>query len=65
MKLRLVYYPDARLREASKPVRNIGDLKEILPQMFEIMYRHRGIGLAGVQAGVMQRVVVSNITGDP
>jgi peptide deformylase len=33
--------------------------------MFELMYLHRGIGLAGPQAGIPQRIVVANITGDP
>jgi peptide deformylase len=65
VKMELVYYPDPRLHEASKPVRDIAALKDLLPEMFELMYRHRGIGLAGVQAGVMQRVIVANITGDP
>jgi peptide deformylase len=66
MKLRLVYYPDPILRSPSKPVDKVTtELKEAVPQMFEIMYAHRGIGLAGPQAGIAQRIVVANIIGDP
>jgi peptide deformylase len=33
--------------------------------MFEIMYRCRGVGLAGNQAGLSRRIVVANIEADP
>jgi peptide deformylase len=66
MKLSLVYYPDPILRKPSSPVQEVTkELREAIPQMFEIMYGHRGIGLAGPQAGLPQRVVVANIIGDP
>jgi peptide deformylase len=66
MKLRLVYYPDPILRNPSAPVKEVSkDLREAIPQMFEIMYGHRGIGLAGPQAGLAQRIVVANLFGDP
>ena len=66
MKLSLVYYPDPILRKPSAPVKEVTkELREAIPQMFEIMYKNRGIGLAGPQAGVAQRIVVANIVGDP
>ena len=66
MKLSLVYYPDPMLRKASAPIKEVTqELREAVPQMFELMYGHRGIGLAGPQAGVPQRIVVANIFGDP
>lgn len=66
MALKIVYYPDARLRETSSPVgkADIAELKARLPEMFEVMYRHRGIGLAGPQVGIMKRIIVANLTGD-
>lgn len=66
MKLRLVYYPDPILRRPSAPIKEVTpELREAVPQMFEIMYGHRGIGLAGPQAGLPHRIVVANILGDP
>jgi peptide deformylase len=65
MKLKLVYYPDPILRKPSAPVKEITkELREAVPQMFEIMYGSRGIGLAGPQAGLPHRIVVANIFGD-
>jgi peptide deformylase len=66
MTLEMVYYPDPRLRERSKEITKIpAELKKQIPEMFEVMYRHRGIGLAGPQVGVLQRIIVANIKGDP
>jgi peptide deformylase len=64
--MELVYYPDPRLREVSKKIATVdAALLEAVPQMFEIMYRARGIGLAGPQAGLGRRIVVANLSGDP
>ena len=64
--MELVYYPDPRLRDVSKKIATIdADLLEAIPQMFEIMYRASGIGLAGPQAGLGRRIVVANLAGDP
>ena len=64
--MELVYYPDPRLRDRSRPVEAADKiLRDAVPHMFEIMYRARGIGLAGPQVGIGRRIVVANITGDP
>jgi len=63
MKLQIVYYPDPRLREISLPVTDVESAKPFVEPMFEIMYRYRGIGLAGPQVGILQRIIVANITG--
>ena len=66
MSLELVYYPDPRLREVSKPVKALDDeLRELVPLMFEIMYQARGIGLAGPQVGCLRRIIVANLLHDP
>src|SRR5262245_6877172 len=66
MKLSLVYYPDPILRKPSAPIKEVTkELRDAIPQMFEIMYKNRGSGLAGPQAGVPHRIVVANIIGDP
>jgi len=62
MDVELVYYPDPRLREVSKPVAQVDDeLRDLVPRMFEVMYRARGIGLAGPQVGKGRRIVVANL----
>ncbi len=64
--MELVYYPDPKLRDVSKKIASVdAQIQEAVPQMFEIMYRARGIGLAGPQAGLSRRIVVANLTGDP
>ncbi len=64
MELKLVYYPDPRLRETARPVaRADEELREAAARMFEVMYRARGIGLAGPQVGVSRRIVVANLEG--
>jgi len=66
VKLRLMYYPDPILRKPSGAVKEVTrELRDAIPQMFELMYLHRGVGLAGPQAGLPQRIVVANILGDP
>jgi len=62
----MVYYPDPRLEQKSAPIRKVTpELRAAIPGMFEIMYKHRGIGLAGPQVGVMQRIIVANLACDP
>ena len=64
--MELVYYPDPRLRDVSKKISTVDqEILDAIPQMFEIMYKARGIGLAGPQAGLNRRIVVANLTGDP
>ena len=64
--MKLVYYPDPRLRESAKKVGKAdAALREAVPKMFEIMYQARGIGLAGPQVGLGRRIVVANLEADP
>ncbi|HYE98649.1 MAG TPA: peptide deformylase [Planctomycetota bacterium] len=65
--MELVYYPDPRLRDRARPVPADIDaaLREAVPAMFEIMYKSRGIGLAGPQVALGWRLVVANLSGDP
>jgi len=64
--LTLVYYPDPRLRRIADSVGKAdADLQAAIPRMFEIMYKARGIGLAGPQVALNHRIVVANLSGDP
>ena len=64
--LKLVYYPDPRLRRISDPVGKAApDLRDEIPKMFQVMYKARGIGLAAPQVALHHRVIVANLAGDP
>lgn len=56
----LVIYPDARLREVSKEIVEFDGVTEILDNMYETMIEKGGVGLAGVQIGVLKRVLIAN-----
>lgn len=54
--------PDPRLRVISKPVATIDDsTRALVGDMFETMYDAPGIGLAAVQVGVPQRILVIDL----
>ena len=54
--------PDPVLREKSPPVERFDDaLRTLVADMFETMYAAPGIGLAAVQVGVLQRVLVIDL----
>lgn len=55
----ILILPDPKLRLAASPVESVdGAVRALLDDMLETMYDAPGIGLAAVQVGVMQRVVV-------
>ena len=59
--LRIVRYPDPRLREACGEVAGVSDaLRALVDRMFELMFAARGVGLAGPQVGVTVRVFVAS-----
>jgi peptide deformylase len=58
----IIEIPDPRLKEVSAPVTAFDDaLKTLVADMFETMYAAPGIGLAAVQVGVPQRVLVIDL----
>ncbi|MCX7654901.1 MAG: peptide deformylase [Treponemataceae bacterium] len=53
------------LRQKALPVQDInGEIASIVKEMRETMYAGRGIGLAGPQVGLLQRIFVVHIEGD-
>ncbi|HYE20169.1 MAG TPA: peptide deformylase [Tepidisphaeraceae bacterium] len=63
--LKIVLYPDPRLKKMSSPVTTFDDeLKAIAARMFELMREHRGVGLAAPQVGLNVRMFVMNATGE-
>ena len=58
----IITLPDALLRQKSATVAKVdGPVRAILDDMIETMYDAPGIGLAGVQVGVMGRLVVLDV----
>ena len=57
--------PNQILRQVSKTVEKVGEEeKKLMDDMLETMYAANGIGLAAVQIGVPQRIIVMDISKD-
>jgi len=64
--LKVVKYPDPRLRENCTPVEEINDdIRRLVERMKEIMFTSNGVGLAASQLGVTVRLFVISPTFDP
>lgn len=62
MKLKIVEYPDKKLREKSTEVEKFDKaLHEILDAMYPIMMNTNGIGLAGIQVAIAKKILILNI----
>ena len=64
----ILIVPDPILKQVSKPVETVDDdLRALMDDMLETMYAAPGIGLAAVQVGVPQRVIVMDLAreGEP
>ena len=58
----ILVIPDAKLRQAAEPVAHVDDeVRALVEDMFETMYKAPGIGLAAPQIGVLRRVVVLDV----
>src|SRR4051794_32843912 len=59
MRLRdTIVLPDKRLREKSEPVKAVdAEVRALVDDMFETMYKAPGVGLAAIQIGIPRRVV--------
>lgn len=63
--LEVVHHPHPALRWKSREVTKIdAGLKDMIAQMFDLMYAHKGIGLAANQVALPYRLFVINPTGD-
>ena len=64
--MEIVLYPHPALRWKSKPIQEINEnLRQIVAEMFKLMYAAKGIGLAANQVGLPYRLFIMNLTGDP
>ena len=64
--LKIILYPDPRLKKNSSPVSLFDDrLRALAARMFELMREAKGVGLAAPQVGENVRLFVMNATQDP
>lgn len=64
--LRILQYPDPRLREQAAEIKQIDSfLKELSHRMDELMKEAGGVGLAATQIGLGIRFIVMNPTPEP
>lgn len=62
--LKILHYPDVRLRTEAKPVEDFGpELQKIIDDMYETMYDAHGAGLAGTQVNIHLRLAVMDVVG--
>ena len=60
--LDIIETPDARLRQISTSVETVTDIhRTLIADMFDTMYDAPGIGLAAIQVGVAERILVIDL----
>ncbi|MHB8898970.1 MAG: peptide deformylase [Thermoguttaceae bacterium] len=64
--MQIIKYPHPTLRHKSRALKRVDrELKQIVAEMFELMYSHEGIGLAANQVDLPYRLFVMNVKGEP
>lgn len=64
--MKIISYPHPTLRHKSKPLKRVdAKLKQIVGEMFALMYEANGIGLAANQVDLPFRLFVANLTASP
>lgn len=59
--MRVLKYPDPRLREAGVELARVdAAVRALTERMFELMFQHKGVGLAAQQVGVPARLFVAS-----
>lgn len=63
--LKLLHYPDERLRTVAKPVAVVDErIRQLVRDMADTMYAAPGIGLAATQVNVHERVILVDVSED-
>lgn len=61
--LPILTIPDARLKQKAKPITNVdGRVVSLMDDMLETMYKAPGIGLAAPQIGLLEQVIVVDVS---
>lgn len=64
--MEIIQYPHPTLRKVSKPLKRFdAALREMVREMFQLMYAAKGVGLAANQVNLPLRFFVTNLEADP
>ena len=64
--LPIVTYPKKILKQKAEEVLRITpEIKKLIPQMVETMYKNEGIGLAAPQVGISKRIIIVETSNNP
>ena len=59
----IITVPNEILKKMSEPIEKIGiNEKKLISDLFETMYKSKGIGLAAVQVGILKRILVIDVS---
>ncbi len=59
----IITVPNETLKKISKPIEKVGvNEKKLINDLFETMYKSKGIGLAAVQVGILKRILVIDVS---
>tara|TARA_B100001057_G_scaffold73380_1_gene67697 strand:+ start:1969 stop:2493 length:525 start_codon:yes stop_codon:yes gene_type:complete len=59
----IITVPDEILKKVSDPIEKVGiNEKKLINDLFETMYKFKGIGLAAVQVGILKRIIVIDVS---
>lgn len=63
--LKIVHFPDPRLRIKAQPVAVVDDqIRTLIDDMFETMYEAPGVGLAAPQVDVPSRIIIVDVSDE-
>lgn len=63
--LKIIHYPDPRLKEMCTPITTVDDrVRDLATRMIDLMFAARGVGLAAPQVGVTVRMFLASPTFD-
>lgn len=61
----IITHPHPTLRYVAKAIKRVdANLKNVVARMFDLMYEHRGVGLAATQVDIPLRLFVMNAAGE-
>ena len=59
----IITVPSETLKKISSPIEKVGiNEKKLANDLFETMYKSKGIGLAAVQVGILKRMLVIDVS---
>lgn len=64
--MEIITYPHPTLRHKSKPIKRVdAELREVVREMFDLMYSANGVGLAANQVDLPMRLFIVNLEAEP